>query len=182
MIKIKGSKWLLIILPVLVGVLLPCFFFIHFSDENISKPTLPKAVYIVNQPLPISKLIEIESNEDFSKKVSKGKVLLIYLSSNCAACKKDVQLIAKDYSKLFPEVQIYGISFEAQDIMLRFIKENGVSFPILKDDNSELFRNLHINYFPTKFLVKDGIIVKTLFGNFQNEQKLFEELEIGETK
>ena len=66
--------------------------------------------------------------------------------------------------------------------MLNFINERNIQFPILADNNSELFNKLQIKIFPTKFLVKNGIIIKTLFGNFPNEKRMFEDLQAGDSE
>lgn len=175
-------KRLSVIIPVLLGILLPCFLYFYFWSKDDSKLVLPNAVKISNQPLPESKLFEIKNNADFSERVRNGKVLLMFLSSNCSACKKDVALISKFYPDLSSNVQIYGISVENQETMLNFINERELRFPVLNDKNGELFKKLQIKYFPTKFLVKDGVILNTWFGNFPNEKKMFEDLQVGDSE
>ncbi len=169
-------------LPVLAGVLVPCFIYFYFFNHDAPLTSLPDAVEISNQPFPDIRLVDFENNTDFSEKIRTGKVLIIYLSSTCSACKKDVRLLSQNYERLWPKVGIYGVSFEWKTAAWRLFDETGKVFPILKDENMDLFRTLGIRYFPTKFLIKDGVIVKTFFGNFANEQKLFEDLELGATE
>ncbi len=176
----RGIKGLSIIVSVLLGLLIPCLFYLYFFDVEERQP-LPNAIEITNQPLPASTLVDVEGF-NVSSKVREGKVLIIFLSSNCPACKKDVEIISKIYTNLSPKIQIYGVSIEKKDDILTFANKNGIKFPILIDVNAELFNKLQIRYFPTKFLIEDGVIIKTLFGNFPNEEKVFEDLEIGNFK
>ncbi len=176
--KTRRGMALLSVLPIIIGVSLPCLFYFHFLHEQDSKANLANAIKISNQPLPFSRLLQINDNADLSEKVHEGKILLIFLSTTCVACKKDVQLITKHYASLRSKIQVYGLNIENKEIMRSFVQENRIEFPILNDENLELFRKLKISHFPTKYLVNDGIIVKTFIGNFPNDEKLFEDLEI----
>ena len=176
----RGIKGLSIIVSVLLGLLIPCLFYLYFFNAEERQP-LPNAVQITNQPLPASTLVNVEGF-NISSKVREGKVLIIFLSSNCPACKKDVEIISRVYTNLSSKIQIYGISIEKKDDILTFANKTGIKFPVLIDVNAELFNKLQIRYFPTKFLIEDGVITKTLFGNFPNEEKVFEDLEIGNFK
>ena len=167
----RSNKTLSITFPILLGLLIPCFFYFYFFNNEKQK-SLPNAVEFTNHPLPVSKVVETEGS-DVSSKIREGKVLLVFLSSKCAACKKDVEVISQVYSDLAPRIQI-----EKQENIVNFAKENNVKFPILIDVNAQLFKELQIRYFPTKFLLDDGVIVKTFFGNFPNKDKIFEELKI----
>ena len=178
----RNYNRLSILVPVLIGIILPCFLYFCFWSKEDSKDSLPNAVKISNYPLPNSTLLDAKNDAEFSEKIRSGKVLLIFLSSKCNACKKDVDIISKNYPEISSKVQIYGISIESRETILDFISEKELDFPILIDKNSDLFAKLQIKYFPTKFLVNDGIILKTLFGNFLNEEKLFQDLEIGDSE
>ena len=78
-LKTIRSKTLVTVLSILVGIIIPCFFYFFFFDQNDPRFSPPNAVEISNQPLPHSKLLDIGNNIDLSEKVRTGKVLLIYL-------------------------------------------------------------------------------------------------------
>lgn len=169
-----------VIIPAVLGMILSCFFYYLYFWNDKKQLSLPDAVEITNQPLPTARLNNFDDNTDYSEKVRTGKVLLIFLTTGCNACQKEADLISKNYSKLSPKIKIYGVGIEEKDKILVFISKHQIQFPILIDDKAELFRKLQIKYFPTKFLIEDGIITRTWFGNFSNEEKLFQDLQIGD--
>lgn len=57
----------------------------------------------------------------------------------------------------------------------RLHQEHG-STEIVLDQHAELMKSLSVKYFPTSFLVEDGVITKTWFGNSPNQTELFERL------
>ena len=99
----RKLKELNIIIPIFIGIIIPCFLYFYFSVPKDSRNPLPQPTSISNQPLPNSELLEIKNNTDFSEKVRNGKALLIFLTPNCPACKKDVELISKTYPKYLPK-------------------------------------------------------------------------------
>lgn len=141
---------------------------------------MPDAVYITNKPLPISTLKNLETNTDFYTELKKGKTVAIFLITGCDACKKDVTLISNLYSKSDFNFKIYGISIESEDKVKKYIEQNNVKFPILIDKKGQLLKNLSVKYFPTKFLIEDGIITKTVIGNSPNKDKFLQDFNLEE--
>lgn len=171
-----------IIIPAILGMVLSCFlYYFYFWNDN-ERFALPGAIEISNEPLPTTKLRRFDDDTDYSEKIKTGKVLLIFLTTGCNACQKEVNLVSKNYPKLSPKIQIYGVGIEEKGKILTFVDKYQIQFPILIDDKAELFRQLRVKYFPTKFLIEDGIITRTWFGNFPDEDRLFQDLQIGDTE
>jgi hypothetical protein len=67
-------------------------------------------------------------------------------------------------------------SLEDKSLIIDFIRENKVSTEIVLDQHGELMKSLSVKYFPTSFLIEDGVIVKTWFGNSPSQTELFKHL------
>jgi thiol-disulfide isomerase/thioredoxin len=170
-------KKLPIIISITLGIILPCFFYLFFIyKDSPPKTSLPK-FEIQNVALPSSQLFEIREDKDVTQQILNGNSFLIFLKVGCEACKKDVETINKIVKKANTKIKFYGVTVEDKESIFNSFGNN-VSFPLLFDRNSLLFKELQIRYFPTKLLINNGIIVKSWIGNFENEEKMLKELEI----
>lgn len=77
-----------------------------------------------------------------------------------------------------PDLQIYGVGIERPAQIETFVKEFDLKFPVLVDMGSQLARSLDIHYFPSKYLVKDGVIIRIWRGATQDEAELRQQLDI----
>lgn len=177
MIKLLKNPY--VIFPALVGLTISTIFFIYFFTLPKSLD-LPDAVYFTDKPLPEAVLIDVKTKEDGYENLRKGKVLVFFLLSDCNACKKEVSLISTLYSESDTNLKIYGIAVENENKIEEYIKQNNVKFPIVVDKKGRLSENLHIRYFPTKFLIEDGIIVKTVIGSSPDKGKFLQDFNLGE--
>ena len=92
----RPLKKRLMLLPLLVGILLPCVVFVvlHLSRQakSESELVLKDAVVISGQLLPKTHLLELNGNTVSSEILRKGKVVLVFLTTNCQACQKEFKL------------------------------------------------------------------------------------------
>lgn len=177
MIKLLKNPY--VIFPALVALVLSTGFFIY-NFPPVKSLDLSGAVYFTEKPLPEAVLINVKTKKDEFESLRNGKVLVIFLTTSYNACKKDVNLISPLYSDLNSDIKIYGIAGESEDRVKQFVEQNDIKFPVVIDKQGRLLKNLSIKYFPTKFLIEDGIIVKTVIGNSPDKDKFLQDFNLGE--
>lgn len=165
-----------IIIPLALGLLLPCVAFMVIRASRLtdsrSQLVLNDAVVISGEPLPKSDLFDIDGSSITPGLLRSGKVFLVFFTTNCPACQKEMKLISRVTPDLPDKIKIYGISFQNMNEIRSFLRDNGVTANILVDKHGVLMESLKVKYFPTKFLLQDGIILTTFFGNSQDEADL----------
>lgn len=165
------------IIPALVGLILATTLFVYYFSSS-SKLDLSDAGNFSDEPLPQAVLIDVESNKDNYDELKKGKVMAFFLTTGCGACKKDIDLISEIYSELSPDFRIYGVAVENEEKVKTFIEQNNIKFPIVIDKQGQLLKNLRIKYFPTKFLIENGIITKTIIGSSRDKDKFLQDFDL----
>jgi peroxiredoxin len=180
MFAIKSLRKPIILIPMIVGVLLPCavFLVLHFSRPLNPQPplVLKDAVYISGEPLPATELLDLNGRSLSPDTLRKGKVLLIFLTTDCPACKKELTLLSRADAALAERVTVYGVGVQDQNLVTNFLQANGFKTKFLFDRDGELMKSLHVKYFPARFVIEDGVITKTTFGNSRSQEDLFKEL------
>lgn len=170
----------LILVPLIAGVLLPCitFLVIHFLSHasSQSRLVLKDAVSISGQSLPKTDLFELDGKTASPAILRKGKVLLVFFTTDCPACQKELGLLSRVESQISDRVKIYDIGTENPNQIIGFTLEHGIKTKFLLDKDAKLTKLLSVKYFPTKFLIEDGVITKTWFGNSLDQAELFAEL------
>jgi peroxiredoxin len=131
-----------------------------------------------NQPLPAYRIANVEQQEISADELRRGRVLLVYLTTSCEPCIKEVGTISRLHHDAPSDLRIYGISFERPAQVATFVKEFDLKFPVLIDMSSQLARALEIHYFPSKYLVEDGVITKVWRGATKDEADLRRQLNI----
>lgn len=169
-----------ILLPLIAGVVLPCtaLLVLHFSHnaKSQSQVSFQDGVVISGQPLPQTDLLDLNGNNVSPQTLRNGKVLLVFMTTGCQPCRKEMKLLSSVESEISGKVRVYGVGVENRGKIENFIKENEVGTKIVLDEDGTLMRALSVKYFPTKFLIEDGVIVKTWFGNSPNQAELFKQL------
>jgi peroxiredoxin len=131
-----------------------------------------------NERLPDYRLMSLERREIGADELRKGRVLIVYLTTNCKACIKEAEVISSLQHDLPPDFRIYGVSIERPAQVEAFAREFNLTFPFLIDTEAKLARALDIHRFPSKYLVQDGVITKVWRGTTQNPAELREQLDI----
>lgn len=120
---------------------------------------------------PVFELKDLEG-----KKVSltdfKGKVILLnFWATWCAPCKAEMPSLENLYSNLKSKgLVVIGVAVDnSEKTVSSFIKEKGITFPILLDKGKEVsFDDYGVIGLPVTFLIdKKGIIVDKVFGERQ---------------
>jgi peroxiredoxin len=173
----KLNYKLLIIAPAAVSILLSFFIFMNFWEKRKFNSYMKDAVTFADVPLPASNLTSIEGDfRSFNSDIVNGKVLLIFISTSCSACKKEVKIINESLSKLKPTIKVFGVTIEDKTEARRYADANKLGFPMLFDTGGRLFEALTVRYFPTKVLVENGTITKTWIGSSPDQQTFFKDI------
>ncbi len=137
-------------------------------DNNLRK----ESERLANTSFPASPLIDLETKEDVSANLKTGDFVLVYFSSNCEACKKELPILSQVQSKT--KASIFLISAEEDEVIRNYANINNLKFKILIDKNAESFKALSLKYTPTNLKVKNGVIQKALIGSAPNEGAFLE--------
>ena len=111
-------------------------------------------------------------------KLMKGKVVIVdFWASWCEPCKIELpalNALHKKYKK--KGLVVIGINVD-DDIneAKSFLKEHGVSFPLVYDKDKKMVNTLEISTMPTSYILSDGKIVKIHSGFRAGDEKKIEE-------
>lgn len=165
----------IIILPALIGIITSSFIFLKVWERRKENRAL-SAPTVSRSSLPKGRMINLQTNQDDFEKLKQGKVLLVFLTRSCDACKKEIPNIAQALPSLVPKMAVYGVYLEERSEVDRFVDENQIKFPILLDVGGRVFSGLGITLIPAKVLIEDGTITKTWFGSSPNKSVLIKDL------
>jgi peroxiredoxin len=177
----RGFLKLSIILPGVLGILVSSFIGQRVLERYRTKPAANR-VAPSGSALPRASMIGLQSNHDEYETVTKGKVLLVFLTTECDACKKEVSNMSQAIPSLASKVKIYGVCIEERDKVIPFVEENHIDFPILLDHGGRILIRLGFRYMPTKVLLEDGIISKLWYGSSPDKAALIRDVGEAETK
>ncbi len=126
---------------------------------------------LINNILPRYEFIDSNGNDQYEN-LNKGKILLVFLRSDCPACQKDVAFISEHFSEITGQMRIVGITTENNDKIDAFIKEYGLQFPIFTDKNGDMMLKARVMCTPTNFILENGFIKSIIFGKLNNLEEL----------
>ena len=111
------------------------------------------------------------NGEKFDKEeLFTGKVLLVFISSDCSACQAETVQLTNFYPTIINQIKIYAMSVDPIEKANEFNNlGNHPGFQILVDKDRIMTNALLLRGVPTKILIKDGIIEKVLLGKFVDE-------------
>ena len=142
--------------------------YVTYGKPSGSKTALDGVNYVTNENLPAVDLIDTGGKELFPEDFRNGKVLLLYFSTNCHACDKEIEIINVNQEKLSTQVQIVGISPDSVETVQEYKLKNNIKFPIFVDSKREFGLKLKIRQVPTNYLIVNNVISKTWIGNPKN--------------
>lgn len=167
---------LTIVLPALMGVFVSAFVSQKFL-EWYRRPAFSKdQATMLNSVLPRSRLINLQTNDDEFDNVVKGKVLLVFLTVDCDACKTEVLNVAEALPSLSSTVTTYGVYIEPRDEVRSFVETHQINVPILLDTGGRMLTRLGFKFMPTKVLVENGTIKKMWYGSSPDKDALLRDV------
>lgn len=166
---------LILVLPALVGVIVSAVVSQKFL-EWYRTPSHKDHTAPVNALLPRSQLINLQTNNDEYENVIKGKVLLVFLTIDCGACKTEVFNIAQAFPSLGSNMATYGVYIERREDVLLFVEKQQINFPILLDTGGRMLGKLGFKLMPTKVLLENGSIKKLWYGSSPDQGALLRDV------
>ncbi len=143
-----------------------CLSFLVFSrlQQHASAPKPPRKL------LPETRLVDSTTTQLNDQTLRKGKVIMVFLSTNCKACDNEVDFLREAYKKR-GDVKFYGVvSFGAN----ASLKEMEGKYPFqVYFDEGGLAHKLGIGRVPIKVLVNDGEIQEVWGGSSERAQAQF---------
>lgn len=103
------------------------------------------------------------------------KVILNFWATWCPPCKAEMPHMQKFYEKYKDQgVEILAVNLTSQDKgvdkVKAFVEENGLTFPILLDEEGEVGQKYQIATIPTSYMIDTkGNIVQTIVGPMDEE-------------
>ncbi|HEY9405359.1 MAG TPA: TlpA disulfide reductase family protein [Pyrinomonadaceae bacterium] len=134
------------------------------------------------QPLPAHQLLDLESKEVLVDTLSRGRILLVFLTTSCDACIQQANLLSELQQHPPPNLRIYGVGFERPALLAAFSKEFDIKFPMLFDNHARLQQSLKLYAFPISYLIEDGIIIKAWPGAMPDVEALRRQIGFQEGK
>jgi len=114
-------------------------------------------------------MTDINGQEIANDELTRGRVLLVYLTTSCEPCAEQAKIVSRLSESAPPGVQIYGVSFERPAQVATFVREFDLKYSMLIDSGGKLAHSLDIHYFPSAYLVEDGMITKAWRGVTRDE-------------
>jgi thiol-disulfide isomerase/thioredoxin len=92
----------------------------------------------------------------------------------CAPCREELPHFAELLNKYGDQVDVIGIAVEEknQATVKRFVKRNGITWPILYDETGSTQEKFGPGVPVTAFINKSGKVVYTRYGAFQSTEEL----------
>lgn len=128
--------------------------------------------------LPPYGMTDVNGREIPSEEFSRGRVLLVYMTTSCAPCAEEAKIISRVREADPPGLRVYGVTFDGAAQAATYARELGLKFPVLVDAGSRLARSLDIHYLPSTFLVEDGVITREWRGLTRDKADLEHQLNI----
>lgn len=149
-----------------------------YRESSYSKTKNDCTINITNNRLPKSPLLDNESGNDFYDELQNGKVLLIFMLTDCGACQIESRIASSSLPSIDSRVKIYGVVREEKEKIQKFASSYNANFPILIDKEGKLFEQLKIKCTPTNLIIENGVVKKVLVGSPKDEKMLLNDLEI----
>lgn len=165
MIVLPGLLGFAVVIVVSQGILR------HYRVQPAASPIAP-----ASSLLPRGPLISLQTNHDEYQNVTKGKVLLVFLTTDCDACQKEISNVSQALPSLASKVAVYGVGVEDRDEVTAFAERSHMDFPILLDHRAVILGRLGFKFMPTKVLLQDGVIAKMWYGSSPDKTALIRDV------
>ena len=164
-----------VVLPALVGILVSVFVGTRILDHYRARPLEVRAAP-AGSTLPRAPLANLTTRHDEYENVTKGKVLLVFVTTDCDACRKELATVSQAAPSLASRVNVYGIGIEEPDTVKKFAEVNHIGLPMLWDHGAVMLRQLGFRLMPTKVLLQDGMILKIWYGSSPDNNALLRDI------
>lgn len=168
-----------VVLPASLGILVSAFVATRvLKHYQAHPPQVPAAQ--AGSILPRAPLANLATWHDEYQNVIRGKVLLVFVTTDCDACRKELINASQAAPSLASRVNVYGIGIEEPDSVKKFAEVNHIDLPMLWDHGAVMLRQLGFRLMPTKVLLQDGVVLKIWYGSSADNNALLRDIgEVG---
>lgn len=168
MAQSTSKKVVLIFSLALLFVAVFCVAFVVFYTRNARNAARLEPVNS-GKPLPTADLIDENSEPLSAAELKNGRIVLVFITSECDACRKESEFLKSVVGKR-ADVRFYGvISFGDMESSLRDAKEM-FPFKVFYDRGFRLAGQLGIKRVPIKIFVDNGVIKRSWGGATVDEK------------
>jgi thiol-disulfide isomerase/thioredoxin len=116
----------------------------------------------------------LAGGEPISVDSIKGPAIINIWGTWCAPCREELPHFAELLNKYGDQVDVIGIAVEEknQATVKKFVKRNGITWPILYDETGSTQEKFGPGVPVTAFINKSGKVVYTRYGAFQSMEEL----------
>jgi peroxiredoxin len=130
-----------------------------------------------HQALPPSyQLVNVNRQDVPDGELSRGRVLVVYMTTSCEPCVEEAKIISRFVETAPADLRVYGVSFDRESQVTNFIEEFAPKFPVLIDTGARLAKSLDLRYFPSTFLIEEGVITKKWTGVTRDEASFYRQV------
>ena len=108
--------------------------------------------------------------------------MLVFVTTDCDACSKELVNVSQAQPSLASKVTVYAVGIEDRESVNTFIQANHVAVPVLLDPGAVIISRLGFKLMPTKVLLQDGVILRIWYGSSPNAGALTRDVGETETK
>jgi len=171
----KSADTLKIVLPAILGFAVSGVVF-HKILDRYPNVAIRDTVHATLPTLPRGSMVNLSSGTDEYDEVVTGKVLLVFLTIDCDACKTEVSNLVQAVPSLSSSVRVYGVYIEPRDKVGQFIENTQINFPVLLDNGGAILARLGFKFMPTKILLDDGRIKRIWYGSSASKDELLKDV------
>jgi len=196
-VRIKSSFWRITIQVIAIIVIATVGYQLIYAHNPFQQLlmvfTRPMAPSILNAPAPelvgINQWLNTDGNQPLALSALRGRVVLVdFWTYSCINCKRDAPYLNAWYERYRDQgLIIIGVHtpefrFEQKpENVQAAVREYGIQYPVGLDNEYQIWRAYHNQYWPAKYLIdKNGIVVYRTFGEGryeETEQKIQELLD-----
>ncbi|HEX8370665.1 MAG TPA: redoxin domain-containing protein [Pyrinomonadaceae bacterium] len=103
--------------------------------------------------------------------INEENFFVVYLTSGCKACSDELNLLSELYVNS-PGLKIFAIMSEDESVVENYVRDNNIEFPVIRDRNLDMLRDLKLEFFPTNLMIENGTIKRAYLGVPENKEKL----------
>lgn len=163
-----------IVVPAMLGIAVAIVVSQRILEHRRVKP--PERAAPAGSLLPRAPLVNLRTNHDDYQNVTRGKVLLVFVTTDCDACRKELSNASQVVPSLASKVTVYGVGIEDRVSVNTFVEANHIGLPILLDHGAAILSRLGFKFMPTKVLLQDGIITKIWYGSSPDKTALIKDV------
>lgn len=141
------------------------------KEQNFSINSPAEEIIVGREIKPVT--LKTLDGLDFNfSELPNSYTLLIFFSTNCTYCAKDVPLWQKMYERaIIRDIALFGITSESDArVVSEYAQKHNIPFPILLDQKRELFTQLRIFGTPTKVLLSSDLKIIQVWQGWTTQQ------------